>query len=55
MMCEGVPMEFKRMTRATYRIDRRGETPIKLEITNGQAMEGQEPMEDELVSFPAED
>jgi murein DD-endopeptidase MepM/ murein hydrolase activator NlpD len=53
MMCEGVPMEFKRITRATYRIDKQGETPIKLHVTGRQAVEGQEPMEDELVSFPA--
>ncbi len=55
MVCEGVPMEFKRMTRAAYRIDKRGETPVRLEVTNQHAAEGQEPMEDELVSFPAGD
>jgi len=53
MVCEGVPMEFTRMRRATYRIDKQGDTPIKLHVTDQQTVDGQEPMEDELVSFPA--
>ncbi len=31
LICEGVPMEFQRMSLTKYRIQKRGETPVKLD------------------------
>jgi hypothetical protein len=53
LICEGVPMEFKRMSLSSYRIEKRGETPIKLTLQGTYEVSGEEPMEDELVNFPA--
>ncbi len=53
LICEGVPMEFKRMSLTKYRIEKRGETPIKLTIEGTHDVSGEEPMEDELANFPA--
>jgi hypothetical protein len=53
LICEGVPMEFKRMSLTKYEIRKRGETPIKLELEGTHSVSGEEPMEDELANFPA--
>ena len=53
LICEGLPMEFKQMSVTKYKIDRRGETPIKLEVEGTHDVSGEGPMEDELASFPA--
>jgi len=53
LICEGVPMEFKRMSLTKYEIRKRGETPIKLELEGAHSVSGEEPMEDELANFPA--
>lgn len=53
LICEGVPMEFKQMSLTKYQIQKRGETPIKLTVEGAHEVSGAEPMEDELVSFPA--
>jgi hypothetical protein len=53
LICEGVPMEFKRMSLTKYRIHKRGETPLKLTLEGTHEVSGEEPMEDELVNFPA--
>jgi hypothetical protein len=53
LMCDGVPMEFKQMSVTKYKIDKRGEMPIRLVAGETQAVSDQEPMEDELVTFPA--
>jgi hypothetical protein len=55
LICEGVPMEFKRMSLTKYKIRKRGETPIKLELEGTHDVSGEEPMEDELTNFPATD
>jgi hypothetical protein len=51
LICEGLPMEFKQMSVTKYKIDRRGETPIRLVPAETKAVADQEPMEDELVTF----
>lgn len=53
LICEGVPMEFKRMSLTKYRIEKRGETPVKLTVEGTHDVSGAEPMEDELANFPA--
>ncbi|MGH7915541.1 MAG: M23 family metallopeptidase [Candidatus Binataceae bacterium] len=53
LACEGVPMEFKRMSLIKYRIQRHGETPVKLILEGARDTSGEEPMEDELANFPA--
>jgi hypothetical protein len=53
LICEGVPMEFKRMSLTKYHIQKRGETPIKLEVEGTHDVSGEGPMEDELANFPA--
>ena len=53
LICEGVPMEFKRMSLTKYRIRKRGETPVKLDLEDTREVSGEEPMEDELANFPA--
>jgi hypothetical protein len=53
LICEGVPMEFQRMSLTKYRIQKRGETPVKLSLGSTHGASGQEPMEDELADFPA--
>lgn len=53
LICEGVPMEFKRMSLTKYRIQKRGETPIKLDVESTHDVSGEEPMEEELANFPA--
>ena len=53
LICEGVPMEFKRMSLTKYRIHKRGETPVKLDVEGTHEVSGEEPMEDELANFPA--
>jgi Peptidase family M23 len=52
LICEGVPMEFKRMSLTKYRVQKRGETPIKLDLEGTRAVSEEEPMEDELANFP---
>jgi murein DD-endopeptidase MepM/ murein hydrolase activator NlpD len=52
LICEGVPMEFKRMSLTKYRIEKHGETPIKLNVEGTRGVSGEEPMEDELANFP---
>ena len=52
LICEGLPMEFKRMSLTKYQIQKRGETPIKLTVEGAHEVSGEEPMEDELVNFP---
>ena len=53
LACNGVPMQFKNMMLSKYNIEKKGETPIHLSIDDApQAVTGQEPMEDELVTFP---
>jgi Peptidase family M23 len=53
LICEGVPMEFERMGLSRYRIEKHGETPVKLIRQGTSELSGEEPMEDELVNFPA--
>jgi Peptidase family M23 len=53
LICEGVPMEFKRMSLTKYHIQKRGDTPIKLEVEGTHDVSGEGPMEDELANFPA--
>lgn len=53
LICEGVPMEFQRMSLTKYRIQKHGETPVKLTVEGTHEVSGEEPMEDELVNFPA--
>jgi hypothetical protein len=53
LICEGVPMEFERMSLTKYKMHKRGETPIKLELEGTHDVAGEEPMEDELANFPA--
>jgi murein DD-endopeptidase MepM/ murein hydrolase activator NlpD len=53
LVCEGVPMEFTRMGLTRYRIEKQGETPIRLIRQDERNVTGEEPMEDELVNFPA--
>jgi hypothetical protein len=52
LICEGVPMEFKRMSLTKYHIQKRGDTPIKLEVEGTHDVSGEGPMEDELANFP---
>lgn len=53
LICEGVPMEFQRMNLTKYRIEKHGETPVKLTVEGTREVSGEEPMEDELANFPA--
>lgn len=53
LICEGVPMEFKRMSLAAYHIDQRGNTPVKLTVKGTRDASGEEPLENEMASFPA--
>lgn len=53
LICEGVPMEFKRMSLTKYRIEKRGDTLVKLTIEGTHDATGQEPLENELANFPA--
>jgi hypothetical protein len=53
LICEGVPMEFQRMSLTKYRIEKHGETPVKLTVEGTREVSGEEPMEDELANFPA--
>jgi Peptidase family M23 len=53
LICEGVPMEFQRMSLTKYRIQKHGETPVKLTVEGTHDVSGEEPMEDELTNFPA--
>jgi hypothetical protein len=43
LICEGVPMEFERMSLTKYKIHKRDETPIKLELEGTHDVAGQEP------------
>ena len=53
LMCDGIPMQYRDMMMSKYRIEKQGEKPIHLTIDGApQAVTDQEPMEDELVSFP---
>ncbi len=46
-------MQFKDMMVTRYRIEREGEKPIRLTIDGAaRTIADQEPMEDELVTFP---
>jgi hypothetical protein len=45
-------MEFNRMSLTKYRIEKHGETPIKLNVEGTRGVSGEEPMEDELANFP---
>jgi len=38
-----------------YKIRKRGEMPIKLELEGTHDVSGEEPMKDELANFPATD
>lgn len=53
LICEGVPMEFQRMSLNKYQIQKHGETPVKLTVEGTHDVSGEEPMEDELANFPA--
>ena len=53
LICEGVPMEFERMSLTRYSIEKDGETPVRLIRQGERNVTGEEPMEDELVNFPA--
>ncbi|HLJ44259.1 MAG TPA: M23 family metallopeptidase [Candidatus Binataceae bacterium] len=53
LICEGVPMEFKRIGLTKYRIEKHGETPVKLTVEGTHEVSNEEPMEDELANFPA--
>jgi hypothetical protein len=55
LICEGVPMEFKQMSLTKYRIEKRGDTLVKLTIEGTHDATGQEPLENELANFPATD
>ena len=53
LACNGVPMQFKDLMVTRYRIEREGEKPIRLTIDGAaRTITDQEPMEDELVTFP---
>ena len=53
LVCNGVPMRFKDMALSKYHIEKEGKKPIRLAIDGApRAVTGQEPMEDELVTFP---
>jgi len=53
LACDGVPMQFKNLMLSKYTIEKKGETPVRLSIDGAPvSVSGQEPMEDELVSFP---
>jgi Peptidase family M23 len=53
LACNGLPMQFKDITLTKYRIEKKGETPIRLTLEGApRNASGQEPMEDELVAFP---
>jgi hypothetical protein len=53
LSCDGVPMQFKNIALTRYHIEKKGETPIRLVIDSApHPVEDQEPMEDELVTFP---
>lgn len=53
LACNGVPMQFKDMMVTRYRIEREREKPIRLTIDGAaRTFTNQEPMEDELVTFP---
>ena len=45
-------MQFKNMMLSKYTVEKKGETPVRLSISVLQAVTDQEPMEDELVTFP---
>jgi hypothetical protein len=40
------------MSLTKYRVQKRGETPIKLDLEGTRAVSEEEPMEDELANFP---
>jgi Peptidase family M23 len=53
LACEGLPMQFKDITVTKYHIEKNGETPMRLAIDGApRKVPNQEPMEDELVTFP---
>jgi hypothetical protein len=53
LSCDGVPMQFKNLTLSQYTIEKKGETPVRMSIDGApQSLSNQEPMEDELVTFP---
>ena len=53
LACNGVPMQFKDMALSKYRIEKQDEKPVHLMIEGApRAVADQEPMEDELVTFP---
>jgi len=41
------------MSLTKYRIQKHGETPVKLTVEGTHEVSGEEPMEDELANFPA--
>jgi hypothetical protein len=41
------------MSLTKYKIRKRGEMPIKLELEGTRDVSGEEPLEDELANFPA--
>ena len=52
LTCNGLPMQFQSMMLSKYRIEKQGEKPIRLTIDGApRDVAGQEPMEDELVTF----
>jgi hypothetical protein len=53
LACDGLPMQFKDITVTKYHIEKNGETPMRLAIDGApRRVPNQEPMEDELVTFP---
>ena len=53
LMCNGMPMQYRDMMVSKYTIEKQGDRPIHLAIDGEpRAVTDQEPMEDELVSFP---
>ncbi len=53
LACDGVPMAFRQMKLARYRIDKHGQTPVRLVTEATRDAPGEEPLEDALADFPA--
>ncbi len=55
LICNGVPMRYRDMMMSKYSIEKQGEKPIRLTIDGApHTVTDQEPMEDELVTFPGQ-
>jgi murein DD-endopeptidase MepM/ murein hydrolase activator NlpD len=50
---DGIPYEFDSFTLKKYRIDRKNDQPVHLEIDSSAPVKQQTPMEDELIDFGA--